>query len=91
MSTIDTEIRYDRLTGDYLCLVDGRCVGYRATYSQGEALVNQIVYDLLADGMAYTAAELDTDPEPPEEEQGPCDDINITEPDRARAPLLLHA
>lgn len=60
--TIEFEIKYDRITKDYRCMVDGRCVGYRATYTAGDTLCRQVVADLIADGLAYTAAEPDPPP-----------------------------
>lgn len=60
--TIDREIKYNRYTHDFDCFVDGRYVGSRANYRDGDELCNQVAYDLLADGMALTAAELDGDP-----------------------------
>lgn len=57
--TIDTEIKYSRPDRDYSCYVDGRYIGSRSTYSQADTLVRQVVADLIADGEALTAAELD--------------------------------
>lgn len=69
--TIDREIKYSRASGDYDCFVDGRYIGSRPNYSTGEQLCNQVVYDLLADGAALTAAQLD----------GGADDEEIDIPD----------
>lgn len=76
---ISTEVKYDRITKDFACYVDGRCVGYRATYSQGDTLIEQVKRDLIADRMAYTAAELDgAQADDQESSPGPDngDDIN---------------
>jgi hypothetical protein len=78
-----------RLTGFLGEVFDGEtrisCFEYR-TLSDAEVQTDLLVYELLSDPMRYSATQMDgaADPEPPEEEQGPCDDINITEPDRAR-------
>jgi hypothetical protein len=61
---IDYEITYSRESKDYDCYVDGRYIGSRATYTMGDTLCRQVVADLIADGLALTAAELD----------GPIDD-----------------
>lgn len=58
--TIDREIKYSRFNRDYDCYVDGRYVGSRATYSAGETLCNQVATDLIADGLALTAEQLDS-------------------------------
>lgn len=87
---IDTEIKFNRFNHDYDCFVDSRYVGSRPTYTAGDSLVRQVAADLIADGLAMTAANLDgaqadDDNDPPEE--GPCDDIEAPI-DRPRAPVL---
>lgn len=64
MTTTDTatfrrEIKFDRVTKDYACYLDGDFKGYAPTYSDGETLLDQIAYDLLSAGMHRTATELD--------------------------------
>lgn len=66
MTTIDTEIKFDRMTKDFSCYVDGRYVGSRPSYSAGEQLVTQVARDLIIDGLVYSATELDADPPAPE-------------------------
>lgn len=64
--TINREIKYSRLNHDFDCYVDGRYVGSCPHYRAGEELCDRVAYDLIADGLAYTAAELDPPaPEPP--------------------------
>lgn len=62
--TFEKSIRYDRETRDYACYLDGQYIGSRANYSDGEALCNQVAYDLLMDGQCATATELDAGSEP---------------------------
>lgn len=57
--TIDTEIKYNRFNRDYDCFVDQRYVGSRPTYTAGDSLCRQVAADLIADGLALAAAELD--------------------------------
>jgi hypothetical protein len=64
MSTTDTteisrEIKYSRATRDYDCYVNGQYVGSARNYSEGEALCDQVAFDLIADGQCLTAAQLD--------------------------------
>ena len=56
---ITREIKYSRTTRDYDCYVDGQYVGSAANYSAGEALCDQIAFDMIADGACLTATELD--------------------------------
>ncbi len=56
---ITREIKYSRADRDYACYVNGQYIGSCANYSDGEALCNQVAYDLLMDGQCATAAELD--------------------------------
>lgn len=58
-TTIEKEIRYNRETKDYDCYVAGNFIGSAGNYSAGEELCNTVAYDLIADGMCYTATELD--------------------------------
>ena len=58
--TIEREIKYSRQDRDYACYVNGQYIGSRANYSDGEALCDQVAYDLLMDGQCATAAELDS-------------------------------
>jgi len=53
------EIRYDYLTRDYALYLDDELVGVASTYHEGEVKLDQLVYDLLTDGMHRTATELD--------------------------------
>ena len=62
--TIEREIKYSRQDRDYACYVNGQYIGSRANYSDGEALCNQVAYDLLMDGQCATATELDGGSEP---------------------------
>lgn len=41
-------IRLDRVTGDYACYLNGNLIGYTATYSDGETLLDQTSYAQLA-------------------------------------------
>ena len=64
MSTTDTteisrEIKYSRATRDYDCYVNGQYVGSARNYSEGEALCDEIVYNMIADETCLTAAQLD--------------------------------
>lgn len=70
---IDREIKFNLETRDFDCYVDGRYVGSRANYHQGELLCDQVAYDLLADGLALTAAELDGGADD-DEQGGDCPD-----------------
>jgi hypothetical protein len=74
--TIDFEIKYDRETKDYTCTVDGRYIGSRSTYTMGETLCRQVIADLIADGEALTAAELDAASEPSAYES--CGDASVS-------------
>lgn len=72
------EIVYDREARDYAMYLDGELTGFARTYHQAEVALDQLVFDLLAAGMHYSATQMDGDPptddnDPPE--QGPCDDI----------------
>lgn len=58
-TTFEKSIRYDRQSKDFACYLDGEFVGYAASYSAGEALLDQIAYDLLADGAVLSAAQLE--------------------------------
>lgn len=61
-TTTDTfrkEIKFDRLTGDFACYLDGDYKGHAANYSDGEVLLDQIAYDLLVDGVVLSALQLD--------------------------------
>lgn len=67
MTTNDTfrkEIRYDRATGDYGMYLNDELVGYERTYSQAETALDELVYNLLSDGMHRTAADLDGGSDP---------------------------
>lgn len=57
--TIDREIKYNRFNHDFDCFVDGRYIGSVANYRAGDELCDQVCYDLIQDGLALTAAELD--------------------------------
>jgi hypothetical protein len=41
------EIVYDRETRDFAMYLDGRLVGYRASYHEAEIALDQIVYEAL--------------------------------------------
>jgi hypothetical protein len=58
-TTVEKRIAYNRTTRDYDCYVDGRYVGSRPTYSDGETLCNEVAYDLITSGALYTATQLD--------------------------------
>lgn len=58
-TTFEKSIRYDRQSKDFACYLDGEFVGYAASYSAGEALLDQIAYDLLAGGAVLSAAQLE--------------------------------
>lgn len=62
--TFRKEIKFDRQSKDFACYLDGEFVGYAASYSAGEALLDQIAYDLLADGAALSAAQFAGGSEP---------------------------
>lgn len=57
--TIEREIAYDRETRDFRATLDGNLIGYFATYHDAENALDQIAYDLLADGAALSAAQLE--------------------------------
>ncbi len=61
---ITREIKYSRADRDYACYVNGQYIGSRANYSDAETLCDQVAYDLIADGLCATAAELDGGSEP---------------------------
>lgn len=64
-TAFEKSIHYDRQSKDFACYLDGEFVGYAASYSAGEALLDQIAYDLLADGAVLSAAQLElTGPQP---------------------------
>lgn len=54
-TTFEKSIRYDRQSKDFACYLDGEFVGYAASYSAGEALLDQVAYDQLMDGIALQA------------------------------------
>lgn len=58
-TTVEKEIRYNRETKDYDCYVAGNFIGSASTYTAGEEICNTVAYDLIADGLCYTATELD--------------------------------
>ena len=41
------EIRYDRITGDFACFLDGQIVAYARSYLEGEEKLDAIVYERL--------------------------------------------
>lgn len=49
---ISREIKYSRATRDYDCYVNGQYVGSARNYSEGEALCDQVAFDLIADVLA---------------------------------------
>ena len=51
------EIRYDRATKDFEVIIDGRTIGYRATYLAAEAAANEYAYECLSRG-GHDAADL---------------------------------
>lgn len=61
---ISREIKYSRATRDYDCYVNGQYVGSARNYSEGEALCDQVAFDLIADGQCLTAAQLDGGSDP---------------------------
>ena len=61
---ISREIKYSRTTRDYDCYVNGQYVGSARNYSEGEALCDQVAFDLIADGQCLTAAQLDGGSDP---------------------------
>ena len=77
----DKSIAYDRASRDFRAELNGQLIGWFASYHAAEIALDQVAYDLLiADGLSLPASQLDDD----DLEQGPCDDINIPEPDRPR-------
>jgi hypothetical protein len=71
------EIKYDRVTKDYACYLDGQLIGYAPTYSAGESLCNDTYYEQLAH--ATSAA--------PVEEPAA---VVVAEPDVMTADVALH-
>lgn len=61
---ISREIKYSRATRDYDCYVNGQYVGSARNYSEGEALCDEIVYNMIADEACLTAAQLDGGSDP---------------------------
>ena len=53
------EIAYNRETRDFRATLDDNLIGYFATYHDAENALDQIAYDLLADGAALSAAQLE--------------------------------
>lgn len=49
-------IVYDRKTRDFALFLNGELVGYAATYLEGEAQLNKLVYELLSRPDFKTAA-----------------------------------
>lgn len=41
------EIKYDRITKDFAVMVNGECIGYAGSYTDGESMANNHVYNLL--------------------------------------------
>lgn len=66
MSIFDKSISYDRDAREFRATLDGNFIGYFGSYHAAEIALDQVAYDLLADGLAYTAAELDSSGNPPE-------------------------
>lgn len=58
-TTFEKSIRYDRETRDFAMYLDGEMVGYARTYHDAESALDQLAYDLLADGAALSVAQLD--------------------------------
>ncbi len=61
-TTTDTfrkEIAYDRETRDFRATLDGNYIGHFANYSEAEVALDAVAYDLLMDGQALTATDLD--------------------------------
>ena len=53
------EFVYDRETRDYAMYLDGELVGFARTYHEAEITLDQLVFELMADGQFATATELD--------------------------------
>ena len=53
------EIAYNRETRDFRATLDDNLIGYFATYHDAENALDQIAYDLLADGAVLSAAQLE--------------------------------
>ncbi len=51
----EREIKYDRQTKDYSLYLSGRYVGSAATYSEGERILNELVYQQLQHDAVTTA------------------------------------
>jgi hypothetical protein len=45
---MEREIKYDRLTKDFACYVDGELIGFAKSYHQGERLCDRYIFDELA-------------------------------------------
>lgn len=72
------EIEYCRGSKDYKMTLDGRCVGFRSTYSQADRALSEMVYAMLTHG----------DPPPPE--PNPLGDEEGDEaPEWQATPLLI--
>lgn len=50
------EIKYDRLTKDYACYLDGELVGYARTYVEGETMLDELASELMRHAPAQEAA-----------------------------------
>ncbi len=53
------EIKYDREARDYAMYLDGELVGFARTYHEAEVTLDQLVFELLAEGATQTATALD--------------------------------
>lgn len=69
---IDREIKFNRDTKDFDCLVDGRYVGSRPNYRAGDELCNEIAYDLAERGLVDTLPIECSEPDNHCELHNPC-------------------
>lgn len=57
-TNITKAVRYERESKDFACYVNGELVGYEATETQGWALVNGLVSEIIADRARAVADEV---------------------------------
>jgi hypothetical protein len=50
------EVKYDRVTRDYACYLDGELMGFERNYHAGEVYLDRLVFDLLSGGAFRDAA-----------------------------------
>ena len=52
----EREIVYDPKSKDFILYLNGQLVGFARTYQEGQAILDQLVYDLLQSESAREAA-----------------------------------